>query len=127
MAATTIDASAILAMLLAEPGGDQVEARLDGGLISTVNWSEVVQKARDLGSSTVGLADELIGGGLRIVPFELADAELAGALWHRTRHLGLSLADRACLATASRRTESVLTADRAWRALDLDIEVEVIR
>jgi len=127
MVATTIDASAILAMLLGEPGGNRVEARLDGGVISTVNWSEVVQKADDLGSSTIGLADELIGAGLEVTPFELADAELAGALWAQTRHLGLSLADRACLATAIRRTSAVLTADRAWSSLDLDIEVEVIR
>lgn len=123
----TIDASAMLAMLLGEPGGDRVEARLEGGLISTVNWSEVVQKAQDLGSSTVGLADELMGSGLAIVPFELDDAELAGSLWDRTHHLGLSLADRACLATALRRSSVAITADRAWSELDLGLEVEVIR
>lgn len=127
MTAVTIDASALLAMLLGEPGGDRVEATLPNGMISTVNWSEVIQKALDIGSPTIGLADELIGAGLDIIPFELADAELAGELWTRTRHLGLSLADRACLATALRRTPTVLTADRAWAGLDLELGVEVIR
>lgn len=127
MTAVTIDASAMLAMLLAERGGDRVEAMLPNGLISTVNWSEVIQKALDIGSPTVGLADELIGAGLQIVDFELADADLAGGLWQITHHLGLSLADRACLATALRRSSVVITADRAWRKLDLDVKVEVIR
>jgi ribonuclease VapC len=127
MADTTIDASAMLAMLLGEPGGDRVEAALPDGLISAVNWSEVIQKAEDLGSPTDGLADELIGGGLSIVSFELADAELAGKLWDRTHHLGLSLADRACLATALRRSQTVITADRAWSALELGLEIAVIR
>jgi len=127
MTAVTIDASALLAMLLGEPGGHRVEAILPNGLISTVNWSEVIQKARDIGSPTIGLADELMGAGLEIVDFELADADLAGGLWEGTHHLGLSLADRACLATALRRSAPVVTADRAWRNLDLDVEVEVIR
>ncbi|MDQ3345406.1 MAG: type II toxin-antitoxin system VapC family toxin [Chloroflexota bacterium] len=127
MTAVTIDASAMLAMLLAERGGDRVEAMLPNGLISTVNWSEVIQKALDIGSPTIGLADELIGAGLQIVDFELADADLAGGLWQITHHLGLSLADRACLATALRRSSVVITADRAWRKLDLDVKVEVIR
>lgn len=127
MTAVTIDASAMLAMLVGEPGGSRVEATLANGLISTVNWSEVIQKARDLGSPTDGLADELMGAGLQIVAFELADADLAGSLWEGTHHLGLSLADRACLATALRRSSAVITADRAWRNLDLDIEIEVIR
>ncbi len=127
MTAVTIDASAMLAMLLGERGGDRVEAMLPNGLISTVNWSEVIQKALDIGSPTIGLADELIGAGLQIVDFELADADLAGGLWQITHHLGLSLADRACLATALRRSSVVITADRAWRKLDLDVKVEVIR
>ena len=127
MTAVTIDASAMLAMLLAERGGDRVEAMLPNGLISTVNWSEVLQKALDIGSPTIGLADELIGAGLQIVDFELADADLAGGLWQITHHLGLSLADRACLATALRRSSVVITADRAWRKLDLDVKVEVVR
>lgn len=128
MTGVTIDASAMLAMLVGEPGGSRVEATLaNGGLISTVNWSEVIQKARDLGSATDGLADELMGAGLQIVAFELADADLAGSLWEGTHHLGLSLAGRACLATALRRSSAVITADRAWRNLDLDIEIEVIR
>ncbi len=117
----------MLAMLLDEPGAERVEGLVADGVVSTVNWAEVVQKSRNLGASTTGLAEELVGAGLAIVPFDLDDAELAATLWERTHHLGLSLADRACLATALRRSGSVITADRAWSELDIGISIEVIR
>jgi PIN domain nuclease of toxin-antitoxin system len=44
-----------------------------------------------------------------------------------TRHLGLSLADRACLALARRRSARVVTADRTWAGLAVGVEIETIR
>jgi ribonuclease VapC len=44
-----------------------------------------------------------------------------------TRHLGLSLADRACLALGRLRRLPVLTTDRAWRSLHISVRIEVIR
>jgi PIN domain nuclease of toxin-antitoxin system len=58
------------------------------------------------------------------------DADLAhrtGRLWPVTAHLGLSLADRACLALAMREGLPVLTGDRAWATLDLGVDVVLIR
>ena len=40
-----LDASAVLALLQEEPGADEVESLLDGALMSSVNLSEVIQKA----------------------------------------------------------------------------------
>jgi PIN domain nuclease of toxin-antitoxin system len=37
------------------------------------------------------------------------------------------LGDRACLALAIERKAAVYTTDRAWKNLDLGIEIEVIR
>jgi PIN domain nuclease of toxin-antitoxin system len=48
-------------------------------------------------------------------------------LRRQTRDHGLSLGDRACLALAVSLGLPVMTADRAWMALDLGIEVIVIR
>jgi len=43
------------------------------------------------------------------------------------RHVGLSFADRTCLATAKIEGATVLTADRAWATLDLGMVIRVIR
>ena len=45
----------------------------------------------------------------------------------RTRSAGLSLADRACLALASRLGVPAVTADRAWTTLDVGVEIVCIR
>jgi hypothetical protein len=45
----------------------------------------------------------------------------------RTRGLGLSLGDRACLALAVSRRVPVWTADRAWLDFESDIPIKVIR
>lgn len=62
-----------------------------------------------------------------LVPFDVADAEAAAELWRRTRHRGLSLADRACLALAARLRVPAVTADRAWTDLDVGVEIVSIR
>lgn len=120
-----LDASAVLAMLHREPGADAVAAIVGASAISTVNWSEVVQKAASHGVDVEGLADGLGSIGLDIVAFELAEAEAAARLWRGAERL--SLADRACLATAARLDAPAVTADRAWLELELPIEVRPIR
>ena len=123
-----LDASALLALLNDEPGGQEVEHLLAEAAISSVNWSEVVQKSLARGVGMEGLREDMEALGLLIVPFGFEDAERAAALWSKTTQAGLSLGDRACLALASRLSLPVLTADRAWSSLqDLDISVRVIR
>ncbi len=122
-----LDASALLAYLQNEPGGDRVKAVLNEAFISTVNWAEVIQKARAANVATAGLRDDLEALGLELEPFTATQAEVAGELWGRSKNLGLSLGDRACLALGLEKGESVYTADRAWSRLNLRIEIEAIR
>lgn len=124
---TVLDASALLAWLHDEPGAQAVEPLLEGARISAVNWSEVMQKALQRDVDTTGLQEDLSALGVRIVPFSTAHAEDAALLWRATRPSGLSLADRACLALACALGTTVLTADRAWVALDIGVEVHAIR
>jgi PIN domain nuclease of toxin-antitoxin system len=121
-----IDASALLAMLHREPGGDAVATILGAGLMSAVNWSEVVQKARARGVAVDGLAEDLESLGLELVPFATREAEWAADIWHQGGR-ALALADRACLATAAVRGLAVVTADRSWPGAAAGIEVRVIR
>ena len=121
-----LDASALLALLQDEPGAEAVEPGLDSSIISAVNWSEVAQKSTDRGVEVGGLREDLGALGLEIVPFTTGDAEAAAALREPTAHLGLSLADRACLALAGRLQTEAVTTDQTWSGVG-SIPVRVIR
>lgn len=94
-----LDASAALALLRTEPGHEQVAELLPGSVMSALNYSEVVQKLAQLGSTTA--EDDtaaLIALGTTVAPFDMTAAITTARLWLVTRAAGLSLADRACLA-----------------------------
>ena len=128
-----LDASALLALLHDEPGGESVRPLLPAAVMSSVNWAEVVQKCVARGVDVDGLRSDLGSLGLRVWPFNVDDAEASGRLWTPSRGwsttmaLGLSLGDRACLALGQRLSLPVLTADRAWGSLHVDFPVQIIR
>lgn len=122
-----LDASALLAYLQDESGTERVRAVIGQSVMSTVNWAEVIGKARDRGVDTQGLREDLSSLGLSLEPLSPTQAELAGHLKGMTSRQGLSLGDRACLALGSDRGEAVYTADRAWLRLDFGVKVEAIR
>ena len=112
---TVLDASAILALLLREPGADVVQESLTGDTrCGAANWSEVAQKVYSLNRSYWApvRATLLQGYGMRIESVLVEDAEWAARRWSRGE--GLSLADRLCLALGERLDAEILTADRAW-------------
>ena len=127
MTEIVLDASAILAMLLAEPGGDMVADAIESASISAVNFSEVGAKAVDHGAEIGLVFSKLREMPLRVIPFDRDHAEAASRLRQLTRGLGLSLGDRACLALAQCLDAKVLTADKAWASLDIGIQIELIR
>ena len=126
MSSVVLDASALLALLLDEPGGDAVSQRLEGAAVSTVNLAEVVGRLVDGGVPVDECRDALGGLGLDTVPFDETTAFAAGALRPATRNAGLSLGDRACLALAMQLDRPALTADRAWKRLRLGVEIELV-
>lgn len=122
-----VDASAVLAVLQDEVGAARAASHLATGLLSTVNVIEIVSRLIDAGAPP-GVARRVVGGlQLGIVPLDAAMALEAGVLRATTRARGLSLGDRACIATARVLGLPVLTADRAWAELDLGVEVVLIR
>lgn len=122
-----LDASALLAYLQQEPGGETVKAVIEGAAMSTVNWSEVVQKTAGPADETAEIRRSLQFLGLTFAPFSSAQAETAGRLREKTGSFGLSLGDRACLALGIDTGETVYTADRAWLRLALGVDVAAIR
>lgn len=118
----------MLALLFDEPGAATVERSLPWAAISTANWSEVCQRVleRQAGNPAPAL-EPFTEAGLRLESLSKTDAERAARLRPETRDLGLSLADRCCLALAARLERPVLTTDRAWSKLDVGVEVRLIR
>ncbi|WP_045224166.1 type II toxin-antitoxin system VapC family toxin [Methyloterricola oryzae] len=122
-----LDASALLAFLKGEPGAEAVEGILSGALMSSVNWSEVIQKCLAYGVEIEGMRQEVEALGLSFRPFDEEQGELAAALWLKCKGLGLSLGDRACLALGLQSGRAVVTADRAWERADVGVEIRFVR
>lgn len=122
-----LDSSALLALLFREPGADVVEPWLERQpVISSVNYSEVIGRfVRD--GQPPEYAIFSISPKIRVIPYSRADAVTAASYLAWSRQFGLSLGDRACLALAQRLGTPVLTGDRAWRALPLQVPVVIVR
>ncbi|MGZ8600298.1 MAG: type II toxin-antitoxin system VapC family toxin [Actinomycetota bacterium] len=125
---TVLDASALLAYVLDEPGAELVEeALLDECAIGAVNLAEVLTKLSDAGREPRSTME-----GIGVLPIDLVafDDELAvrcAELRPLTVSAGLSLGDRACLALGRTLGRPVLTADGAWVGVLGDVDVRVIR
>lgn len=120
-----LDASAVLALLQREPGAEAVS--LIGSVMNSVNFAEVVQKSVERGRVVETLLQELTLLGLDVRPFSAAEAQLAGELVRVTRPYGLSLADRACLATARHLGRVAVTADGNWHEAEHGVTIRSIR
>jgi PIN domain nuclease of toxin-antitoxin system len=124
-----LDASAVLAFLWQEAGCNRVgDCLLQGdALLSTVSATEVATKAIDRGLPAEATRELIQALEVTLVDFDFEQALLAASLRTSSRHLGLSLGDRACLALALSRKVPVLTSDRVWSQLAVDVQVECIR
>lgn len=124
-----LDASALLALILEEPGADRVQEVLDDSEVLVVNLAEVARKlfAKGVPEDEVfeildGLKLETGGDEFgrpwpadrRRSPSGVWQAICVGALASANRKIGLSLGDAACLMTAALHDMKVVTADREW-------------
>lgn len=122
-----LDASALLALFFEEKGAERVAEVWPLACISAVNLSEAVAKVIDRSVEQSRVQRMLHHLEIEVVPFDRSLAERAGQLRVETKRLGLSFADRACLATAAARSHVAVTADRAWQPLSSTLGIEFIR
>lgn len=127
---SVLDASAVLALAFGEPGQQRVlDAILDGAEMTTANFAEVATRYVLRGASAEDIL--AVRGNLSVVlvPIDEDLATRAALMTKETKSAGLSLGDRLCLALGQRSGRTVLTADRAWKAVApaLGLTVEVIR
>lgn len=127
MTSIILDASALLALIQNENGSEIVEKHLSNAVMSTVNISEVATLLVKLGLPADEIGTMISSLVRRIVPFDLGQAYIAADLIQETKTLGLSFADRACLSLAKQLELPVITADKAWGRLAMDIEIRLLR
>jgi PIN domain nuclease of toxin-antitoxin system len=123
-----LDASAILAIIKGEPGTEKLSPQLlSHAAASTVNLAEVQTKLVHAGWSPAQAWEDATSPIREIISFDSKQARIAGDLALDTKHLGLSLGDRACLALGLALDAPVYTTERLWKQLKLEVGVHVIR
>jgi len=124
-----LDTSALIALLERENGYEVILDKLDKSIISTVTLSEFVSvlirkslTEDDIDKIRKNLLPDII------VFCEEISVE-AGKLISITKPYGLSLGDRACIATGSKYNLTIYTTDKIWDKLNdiLDADIIVMR
>jgi len=92
MTSRVLDASALLALLLKEPGAEKVGAVLDGAVMGVVNLAEVVTHYAKLGADRGDIEAMLRPLPIRLEPVDAELSYMAGMLRPITLPSGLSLA-----------------------------------
>lgn len=126
MIKTVFDASAFLAIINAESGSDIVQEQISSAGMCTVNIAEVVTYLVRNGYTDDYNLQRIVN---LIKPISLNEqmAIAAGKMVSITKNFGLSLGDRACLATAKLLNLPVYTADKKWSEIAEKIGVHVIQ
>jgi ribonuclease VapC len=123
-----LDASAILTVINGEPGAEKLTPDLLARAIgSTVNLAEVQTKLVSRGWSSELAWEDATSPVREVLTFDEEQARIAGDLVIQTRHLGLSLGDRACLALGIALKVPVYTAEKVWKKLKVGVRIHVIR
>jgi ribonuclease VapC len=121
------DASAVLALLRKEPGGETVARHLPDGMISAINLAEAMAVLVRKGMPADEAQEVLDELELIVVPFDREQAYRTGRLALITDARGLSLGDRACLALAETRRRPALTAEKQWDKINAGVKIVRIR
>ena len=128
MSDIVLDASAVLALLRDEPGGDVVAAHMGHAVISAVNLQEVAKEMVREGAAIEAIRPVLDELGLDVRPHDADAAYEAAALYPQTKQYGRGLGDRTCMALGLALDVPVLTTDREWRNVEVEgLVIEQVR
>jgi len=123
-----LDASALIALVNNEPGGEKVRPVLRQSIIGAVNFCETVQGLRRSGLPLEAVTAALTPLVPDPIPFDGELAYIAASIHEKTRNSGLSFGDCACLALALSRNLPAVTAERkAWDKVDVGVRIIKIR
>ncbi len=126
MSEIVFDTSAYLTLIKGEEGAEIVKSYLPSAMISTVNYAQLLTILQNIGMP-ISEAEKITEGLIRnIIPFDKKQALLASQLNEKIRDLDLSLEERACISLALEKQCPVLTANKTWGEIELDIEVKIL-
>lgn len=128
MSKVVLDASALLALIKNETGGNIIENLLGNIVMSSVNVSEVASILLDSSMSLEECKDVIEPFVDSIISFDSELSFVAASLKKLTKHKGLSLGDRACIALGIKLKAPIYTADKVWAELNIDkADIKLIR
>ncbi len=123
-----LDSSALLALIKNEKGTSVVEELLGKIVMSSVNVSEVASILLDSEMSTEQATKAIEPFIESIINFDFEYSILCADLLKSTKHLGLSLGDRACISLGIKLRLPIYTSDKIWAELKLEnADIRLIR
>ena len=125
MTTIVLDASALIAMLKKEPGGDKVAQVIGDTKITAINYAEVISHFCHAGMPVAEVDAMLSPLPMVVVSADEKLARLAGHLRTLTSSAGLSLGDRFCLALAQLEKLPAWTSDQNWQTIAKAVQVEI--
>lgn len=120
MTEIVFDSSAVLAMLLEEPGSDMVADYLGRATISAVNLQEVAKELLREGTPARDVRAILDDIAVDVSAHDAEAAHLAAELFNQTKRYGSGLGDRSCMALGLQLALPILTADREWKKVQIE-------
>jgi PIN domain nuclease of toxin-antitoxin system len=129
MASNIVFDSSVLIMLFAkEPGYEVVRQNMKHAIISAINIAEVYKYCIEVQNLSEDDCKDLIKlCGIKIIDFCEEQALISAKIVKNTKQYGLSLGDRGCIALAILKNCPILTYDKIWQKVNLNIEFIMAR
>lgn len=127
MNGVVLDSSAVIALLLNEPGAEKVSCYEGHTAMSAINLAEVCIRMVEIGVAEDKIRQFLSAIRVQVYPFDVEQAYAVSKFRNLARKYGMSLADCACIQLGKQLNLPVVTGDRAWTRVDLGVEVDLIR
>ena len=122
-----LDSSALLAVILGEPGADKVSATFSESMISAATLTEILSKAHQRGFTIDGSYRRIVNFGIGIAPVTAQQARIAAEVSRAPRKLDLSLGDRLCIALAISLKCELITSDRGIAGFEAGVPITSFR
>ena len=117
------DSSALIMLFSKEPGYEKVRGYMRHAVISSINIAEVYEyciQAQKLSKEDCRNLIDLTG--IKIIDFCEEQALISSSIIEETKKHGLSLGDRACISLAMLKNYKILTCNKIWKKVKLDVK-----